>query len=461
MTYFVILFASSFMFASCFDTDEEEYSFYGDAAVSAFSLGTMNQYLYTKDSNGEDSLYKETYTGSDYTFYIDNVNGKIYNPDSLPYGTDAAHVIANITAKNGGFVVLKAVDSDNLEDYTYYVSTDSIDFSVPRSIRVYSQSGENYRDYAVTVNVHREYGDSLKWHEAPQHTAFARLAAMRCVACGDNIFLLGNDGGATSVYTINRLTGTEWGGCGVTFGADAYANAVVKDGQVYLLDGGVLYSSADGQDWTQAAAVSGPDRLVGASSAEMYGLGNGGRLMVSRDNGVTWQEDEIDDWPAPVPDADINYTCRPLQTNDGVERVMLAGRNSGSGEVAVWTKIVDSSGQNQKSYPWTYVDAAGGNRYTLPALGGLTILDYDGNALAFGKETSSALSGFLVSRDDGITWKSDGTYYYPADFAGSGAFAAAVDADNHIWLVDGSTGRVWKGRINRLGWTVGDKVFLE
>lgn len=460
MTHFVILFAATFMFASCLDTDEEEYSFYGDAVVSAFSLGTMNQYLYTKDSKGKDSLYKETYSGSDYKFYIDNAAGKIYNPDSLPYRTDAAHVIANITAKNGGFVVLKAVDSDKLEDYTYYVNTDSIDFSVPRVIRVYSQSGVNYRDYTVTVNVHKEYGDSLKWHEAPASAAFSGLSAMRSVACGDNIFLLGQDGDATSIYALNRLTGTAWSKCSGSFGPDAYANAVAKDGQVYLLDGGALYRTADGQGWTQVSTATGLDRLVGASHTEMYGL-SGGKLMVSRDNGVNWWNDEVDDDSAPLPDTDINYMCQPMTTNDGMERVMLVGKDSGSGEIAVWTKIVDYSGLNQVVYPWTYVDAAGGNNYTLPALGGLTVLGYDGNALAFGTETGKAQGSFLVSHDSGITWKRDDTYYCPDGFAGGSVFTAAVDADNHIWLVDGNTGKVWKGRINRLGWTADDKIFLE
>lgn len=468
LTHFVILFMASFIFVSCLDTDDDGYSYYGDAAITLFTLGTMNQYLYTKDSNGEDSLYKSTYTGSNYSFYIDQMAGLIYNPDSLPYGTDAEHVIVTISVKNNGFVVIKDMDSDELDDYTSYSSTDSIDFSSPRIMRVYPQSYyssrdvDNYREYTVTLNVHKQIGDTLIWHDAPAETAFKGFSAMKAVACGNNILLFGTDGQNTSIYALDRLTGTGWNklDSDVSFGAAAYGNVVTKEDQVYLLDEGTLYRTADGKSWTLVAAANLPEILAGAGTIEMYGIGNG-NLMVSRDNGVIWEVDDLDDETAPLPDTDISYTCKQLVTNEGIERVMIVGKNAAKNEVGVWTKIIDYSGQNSQDYSWTYVDAAGDERYALPVLGGLTVLDYDDNALALGNNSSTSSNDMLVSRDGGITWKSDDSYFYPEDFTDGSVFAAAVDADNLIWLVDGNTGNVWKGRINRLGWAVEENVFLE
>ena len=129
------------LLASCLDDDVSETVYPSDAAITAFSLGTLNCYRTVKSSKGVDSTYKSNVTGSAYKFYIDQLNRTIYNPDSLPFGTDVAHVICTIASKNSGSVVIKNVDSDTLK---YYNSTDSIDFTVPRQISVYSLDGTNH-----------------------------------------------------------------------------------------------------------------------------------------------------------------------------------------------------------------------------------------------------------------------------------------------------------------------------
>ena len=37
----------------------------------------------------------------------------------------------------------------------------------------------------------------------------------------------------------------------------------------------------------------------------------------------------------------------------------------------------------------------------------------------------------------------------------------ATDDDNFIWVVCGGTGQVWRGRLNRMGWTDGQTSFTE
>ena len=122
---------------------------------------------------------------------------------------------------------------------------------------------------------------------------------------------------------------------------------------------------------------------------------------------------------------------------------------------------MDNSSLNSKDYPWTFVDSAGDTRYALPVLGNLSVFSYDGNAVALGTKADKTPNTILVSRDNGITWKADKEYYFPTGFNGGAACTATVDADNVIWLVDGNSGKVWKGRINRLGWKEDNKVFLE
>ena len=147
---------------SCLSSSDSDSTLYDDAAITTFTLGTMNRYLHTTSSTGADSVYKTTYTGSNYSFHIDQVNHRIYNTDSLPVGTDIAHVICSIGTRNNGLAVLQDIDSDTLR---YYSSADSINFTTPRKFFVYSSDGNGRTEYTVSVNVHQEEGDEFVWQQ--------------------------------------------------------------------------------------------------------------------------------------------------------------------------------------------------------------------------------------------------------------------------------------------------------
>lgn len=146
--------------ASCISSNSSETTLYNDASILTFTLGTVNRYVHTQASDGSDSIYKTTVTGSNYTFHIDQVNRRIYNTDSLPVGTDIAHVVCTVTARNNGLVIIQDMDSDTLR---YYSSTDSIDFTQPRKFLVYSSDGSGSNEYTVSVNVHQEEAEEFVW----------------------------------------------------------------------------------------------------------------------------------------------------------------------------------------------------------------------------------------------------------------------------------------------------------
>ena len=157
----VVIAIASLLLASCLKSSDEETVSYSDTAIVSFSLGTLDRYVTTKAKDGvTDSTYKTTVTGSAYKFYIDQHACRIYNVDSLPKGTDVAHVLCNVTGKNSGVVVIKSLTSDSLR---YYSSSDSIDFTSQREFRVYANNGSGFRAYTVSVNVHQEEADDFKW----------------------------------------------------------------------------------------------------------------------------------------------------------------------------------------------------------------------------------------------------------------------------------------------------------
>ena len=95
--------------SSCLGGDDDEILYPNDAAITAFSLGTLKRYMTTTKSDGTDSTYTTTVSGSTYRFYIDQVNRTIYNPDSLPFGTDVEHVLCTVGSKNSSSIVIKSL----------------------------------------------------------------------------------------------------------------------------------------------------------------------------------------------------------------------------------------------------------------------------------------------------------------------------------------------------------------
>ena len=158
------LFAAGLLLTSCLNSDEVTVSLYDDMSIQSFTLGTLNRYLHTTSSAGEDSVYKVTYAAGSYKMNINQLEHTISNVDSLLTGTDMAHVICNVTTKNNAYVYVKSLTSDSL---AYLNSgTDSIDFTQPRVFRVYAIDGSGPRDYTVSLNVRTQEAGVFSWTEA-------------------------------------------------------------------------------------------------------------------------------------------------------------------------------------------------------------------------------------------------------------------------------------------------------
>jgi len=157
------LMMGALMMTSCLNSEDKEIVYYNDTAITDFTLTTVNRYIHTTSKSGNDSVYKKTISDP-VTFYIDHYNKKIWNADSLYADCDLSHVLASISTKNSGMVAIKSLISDTLFTYS---TTDSLDFSQPREIRIYAQDGTNYRAYQVTVNKHQMATDKLLWEQMP------------------------------------------------------------------------------------------------------------------------------------------------------------------------------------------------------------------------------------------------------------------------------------------------------
>ncbi|MBM6993971.1 MAG: hypothetical protein I3J02_12045 [Prevotella sp.] len=447
----VIVVSAMFTFTSCLNSSDDSVTYYEDTAVTAFSLGTLNQYLHTTASDGvSDSTYVVSYSASTYAFYIDQIQKVIYNPDSLPQGTDASKVICSITSKNSGTVVLVLKDQSGSDSLAYYSSTDSIDFSEPLRVRVYNLNGTGYREYVAHVNVHQQSGDEINW-VSTSYSALADVSDRKIIYNGTQQYLFGVKGGQTVVY---RLNGSAYEQMAQTFEADAYKSVVTMGGYLYVLNNDSVMRSADGQTWEQTGVQAGMTQLFGASASKLYALTSDG-IMSSADSGATWTAESLDDDAANLPTDNINFVCMPSKTNEQTYTLILVGLRDG--QAKVWRKVEENATGSQ-SQTWSYYPEDEYNSYALPALANLQVIGYDDGLLAIGGDFST----FYESKDQGITWLTNDDMTLTDSFGKTASpFTMVSDSSNIIYLSKSGSNAVWSGRLARMGWSTNQQAYTE
>lgn len=453
-----VLLAALFSLVSCLDTNDGDYVYTDDSAVTAFSVTSAKKAVHVRASNGADSVYTTSVKLSAYKFVIDQQRCVIYNPDSLPYGVDPTKLLVSANSLNSGSLVLKSMTSDSL---SYLSTTDSLDFSKPRELQVYSLSGAAVRKYEVRVNVHQEPADKFNWTKLPNPTAFTSANGVKSfvvtTASGaTRRFLLASDGTTTTVY---RADGDNaWTAATPNFNhtlaAETYRSAAVKHDTLFVCDNGVVMATTDGETWTQQATVeAGVARIIAANPIRLYAYNNEGVMVSSDDSGKTWKAAGMDESATLLPNGDITYATLPLTTNANAFRTLLIGSvpEASTTAFSIWGKI-DEGAAYSENQPWMFYDHNTLNRHELSLMQNFSAFTYDGKIMMVGNDERVYLPNFYGSRDGGITWEADTVITSPLGFFVTGPYTVSVDKDNFIWFVSGKTGETWRGRINRLGW---------
>lgn len=448
--YFLLSFV--LVFTSCLKDDSTTTVYPSDAAITAFTLGTLKQYITTKAKSGADSTYSKNVTGSKYKCYIDQINHTIYNPDSLPHGTDVSHVVCTTTSKNSGTIVIKKVNSDTL---VYHNNSDSIDFTTPRTFRVISRDGSNYADYTVSINVHKQLPDTLLWGNIASNQDFAEAEGMKALACNGKVFVVTSKGLNSTICYTDENDGTNWSRVGWNLNmpvpADAYKNIVVKNGNLYLYCSNSIIRSADGNNWEKTANVH-LNQLIAAQGNTLYAFDVQGRLVSSDDEGITWRIETLDSDASLLPTQNLSYGIIPSATNSDTETLVIIGNRDvesypNDTQAQVWSKLIEGENNNAT---WMYVSTNDLPHLQLPRLSSINAVALGKKLLATGGDGLGAchVTGFshlYTSLDGGIYWQQSAGLYLPAKFECGQAFTMTTDSQDRIWMFCGGNGNVWRG----------------
>lgn len=447
---FIALITATLSLSSCLSSDETTVEYTHDTAITAFSLGSLDRY--TKTKAGKDTLLKANVTGSDYKFYIDQAQRLIYNVDSLPCGVRDTAILATISSKNSSPILLMDINKPD-SVAAYYSSSDSINFSKPRFIRVYSSDYSAYAEYKVTVNVHKELPYEFKWHELAQNNSqLAEFSDLKAVACGDYIYVFGKTAEGTKVLKSAINDGSAWSSItmDVSLSSDAYQSAVALDGKLYISDGGKVYASADAETWALVSENADVKQLIGASSKNLYAYNTAAGISVSKDKGVSWEQEKLDTDKAYLPTQNISMNVAGVLSAKDVENVMLLGTRDKALKDTVattWLRTVDYHANEDGQ--WNYLEIENNKSGKMPWLDQVITCAADTGFVALGSNGK-----WYKSQNAGLTWKQDKMVVLPAKFADEGRFAFCRDKQHYYWII--RNGYVWRGRFNIDGWSKED-----
>lgn len=417
-----------------------------DCALTKITLGTLKRTLQVT----ADSTYTITLNGGYYPLTIDQVNNRIYNVDSLPVGTDVAHVTF-ATLTSSGVTTIKSLTTG--QD-TLFATTDSTDFTVPRMLTVNAYDGLAKKRYEVKINVHKEEADSFVWKNVVNgNSQFAALqGGHRTLGRADNALLVfGHTESGEQVLVVDPLGNVQASALPAGF----QIASVVADPErrnFYALTAAGFAHSSDGVTWNAINAPSTPDVLLAVGSAGIYGMKDGA-FCSSADGGQTWQADEADE-PDSLPVKNLAGTVNVSRTDSRMEHIIVVGQTQ-KGKPIVWKRDIDLTGTNV--FGWYCLPEITGQQHAnLPFVSNSALFTYDNTLWLLGQQADNTLAPIYVSQDNGRTWDVPGKHVRNplAHLVGkAAAVSGTTTPNNFIWVLESTTGALWRGRYNRLGWT--------
>ena len=339
---YILMLAALLSCVSCLKDDNSYKT--PQAAITSFTIGYYNVKFHDMNIHGRDTLVNIREGGIMYPMSIDQVNNRIFNVDSMAYGSDLSGVTT--TVYGNGTIGYRYMD-DPMVKYLWR-SQDSIDF-----------------------------------------TRKVQFVAVR----NDSVFCFGTDTLGAPTVSFRSVTGGNWTGAnamaGIT-GTDWSHRVTVCNGKFYTVSANSLYASSDALNWSQVK--SGIKSLI--VSVDDYGM----LWAVSQDSNLVKSSD-MTDWttvqrvPENFPDSAAYIMTYPLATNASLTRSVIAGLGSDSLSASVWTILTGDT-------VWTKVDVPADKNLRLPASASLSLIRYDGAVYGLGQ----GLDGFRQSNDNGITW---------------------------------------------------------
>ena len=436
---------------SCVSSSSEDNYANSDCAITAVTMGTLKRTVHSTTTDGRDTTYSVSVAGSAFPMYIDQLRLEIYNPDSLPQYTNVKKVVLSSVTSDGTVFYRTASGIDTL-----LTSTDSIDFTQPRLFTCLSSDGIQSKTYKVSINVHQTYSENFTWTtEADDSSTFAGVTAQKAFILNNSLFVFALKDGNPTLLTTATDSPSQWTAIPITdLTAMSPEDIVLFNGSFYCVDGSNLMTSEDGIQWSIVNCQLSINKILSTGRETVYAL-SGNDIYCSTD-ATNWTLDTCESGMPAIPEDNRPSVWNTMTFNDNFSYILIGGTSNDT--PCIWRKVVDIN--NHDTEPWSLFPQGENGINMYPALPQSAMVAYDSKILYAGLE-GDTLSNFYLSNDGGRNWLEQTTVgNHPANIEVQ-SFSMVVDDDNFVWLICAPSGKVLRGRLNRLGYADNQKIYLK
>ena len=435
-----VLALSLLLLSSCLNSSDENVEYSPDAQIYAFSLSSAS------DTAGLLSATK---------FTIDQINGKIFNKEPLPFQFQVDSVLLRIT----GFSTYNPYTLVQLQlypdsTYYYWVSSDSVAVHRLKRIITTAADGITQKTYDFALNIYQEDPYKLTWEQ--RNTGYLPTSAesQKTITFKNQFITYYKSGSAINAMVTNASDGTSWSNANLTgMPPTLYLPSLVATNDAAFgldITTGTVYKSADGVNWSPVST----QYPVKAIYGELPLATNGGILAAVEINGeLTFVETDdftvlkpLNKLPASLPVKDFSATKVDASTSYSIKYILLSGGTT-----------IDNMPNTDI---WILQEKDGNINHILsrkPAtvsVNGSSLFFYDNKPYLM--ITSSGKNTLLYSENFGLDWvQAAENQSFPAEFSQRINASVITDAANYIWIFGGISvtqtqiADVWRGRLNK------------
>lgn len=436
----------------CLDGNDAEtiYNNLQDATVKSFSFednsdvcSSLSGYKFTIDNFGT--------SDPDLTSKMAGA-GVIFNPDSLPLGAEPDSITILMECTKASSAIFSQYDAEgNLKNMVNYSDTQYVsfnDYAVTR-LDVVSYDGQFKKSYFIKVNVHKAYGDTIRWqYKAKDLWETVDVVDQNTIKFGESLlwFVKYSDG-SVKLSKTDKSNITGWSQQTVVETGTQpleLSTMYVWQNRLYAVaEDGKLMSTENGESWHSSDVSLKFENILGVQYATKQ-HGEYLHAIVRTDDalcfatsfdGEKWEVGEgiPENFPVKNYSVPISVSAKPAAGNV-TSRLYIVGGETADGIITSSTWSCDGTSWAEFQQPF------------LPAMSRPAIIQYTLNAdapnslwllwpgiLANG-EVSNTL---YFSENKGVTWKpmtnEYAKYAKTSKISSVGAVSAYLDEDNY-WM---------------------------
>jgi hypothetical protein len=394
-------------------------------------------------------------------FTIDQVNGYIFNMDSLPFGTQVNKVVCTLTYRSGvsGVKVVQEAVGDTT---IWWNGTDSLDFSKPVKFTTQAYDGITTKTYTAWVNIHQVIPDLMVWERYNGRMTGITADRQKVVAYpyeGADAYLMYIKTTDTNrlYYSLATDTKNEWKELPLSGlpGTVDISRITLYENTLYASGNGLFYQSEDGSKWVEVENTPVVKTILGVVKerrnipSQLAAIVESGNtyFFAGMDKEKQWKKGDLVPDNFPVSGfGDLNY----YRMNNEYLTVVAGEDKDG--------RLLNTTWATENALSWAFLSGEQENFFEKKT--GVMLALYDDKFYLTGgiNAEGKASKDIHVSEDNGITWSpADSLKAFPDEYIARGYASIHVDADKNMLIFGGKISKdaktldeIWRGRINRL-----------